>query len=180
MPIVVTGSEGNIGRRLKAALPDVVGIDRVAGADVVVDLATVDYRNLAMQTALRTADALVHLATNANADAKEAVHWDAVATAARLMAACAEAEVPRVVLASSDWAEPKNGLTINAYGWSKRAIEAMAAMYDLVPDRTAVALRVGWVPQSGEEVADAAAWLRDAYWDDGRLIAAFQEALGLV
>jgi nucleoside-diphosphate-sugar epimerase len=132
-----------------------------------------------MQSALNTAEAVIHLATSADPDAPDRVHWQAVVVTARLLAACAAADVPRVIVASSHWAEPANGQAINVYGHSKRAIEAMAAMYALAPGRTAVALRIGWVPGAAEEVAEAPGWLRDDHWDDARLIAAFRQALGL-
>jgi nucleoside-diphosphate-sugar epimerase len=177
--LVITGSEGNIGRRLKAAFADTVGIDLARGADIVADLATIDYHRRVIAEALANAEAVVHLATSANPDASDDVHWHAVANTARLFAACAHAGVPRVVVASSDWAEPKNGMTVNAYGHSKRVMEALAAMYALAPGRAAVALRVGWVPRSADEVAGAPDWLRANYWDDARLVAEFRRALGL-
>jgi nucleoside-diphosphate-sugar epimerase len=179
LTIVITGSEGNVGRRLKAALPDVLSIDLARSADIVVDLGVVDLDGHVMQRALGEADALVHLATGADPAASDAVHWQAVANTARLVAACAHAGVPRVVLASSDWAAPKTGRPVNAYGWSKRIMEALAEMYSLAPGRTAIALRVGWVPGSADELAGAPAWLRENYWDDRRLIAEFRKALAL-
>ena len=179
MRLVIAGSEGNVGRRLKAAFPDVVGIDVKRGADIVADLATIDYSRAVIANALTGADAVVQLATSADPEAPDSVHWLAVANTARLLAACADADVPRVVVASSDWAEPDNGIAVNAYGHSKRVMEALAEMYSLPPGRSAVALRVGWVPLSADEVAAAPQWLRASYWDDARLLAEFQRALGL-
>jgi nucleoside-diphosphate-sugar epimerase len=177
--VVIAGSEGNIGRRLKAALPGVIGIDTRRGADIVADLATVDFSRVVIAEALTKADAVIHLATSADPDAPDDTHWLAVANSARLFAACAHAGVPRLVVASSDWAEPAHGLTINAYGHSKRVCEALAAMYSLAPGRKAVALRVGWVPVSTEELGRAPEWLRASYWDDARLVSEFRRALGL-
>ncbi|MCR4282366.1 MAG: NAD-dependent epimerase/dehydratase family protein [Bauldia sp.] len=179
MRIVITGSEGNIGRRLRAVFPDAVGIDVARGADILADLATVDYQRRVINEALTNAEAVVHLATSADPEATDDVHWQAVANAARLIAACAHAGVPRIVVASSDWAEPKNGLAVDAYGHSKRVMEALAAMYALAPGRAAMALRVGWVPRSADEVAGAPEWLRANYWDDARLVVEFRKALGL-
>ncbi len=179
MAIVITGSEGNIGRRLKAAFPGAIGIDVLPGADIVGDLATMDFERRVISEALTHADAVVHLATSANPDAPDAVHWQAVANAARLFAASAAAGVPVIVAASSDWAEPRNGRAINAYGMSKRVIEAMCAMYALAPDRRAVALRVGWVPASPAALAGAEDWLKANYWDDARLVKEFRIALGM-
>ncbi|MCP4309607.1 MAG: NAD(P)-dependent oxidoreductase [bacterium] len=68
---------------------------------------------------------------------------------------------------------------INAYGWSKRVMEAFAEMYSQVPGRLGVAVRIGWVPHSVDEVVPAAAWLRANYWDDERLVSEFRKALGL-
>jgi nucleoside-diphosphate-sugar epimerase len=182
--IVITGSEGNVGRRLKAAFPGSTGIDIVRGADIIADLGTVDYERVVIRTALANADAVVHLAASPNVNAPDDVHWHAVASATCLFAACAHLNVPRVVVASSDWAEPKAamteaGLTVNTYGHSKRVMEALAAMYALTPGRSAVALRVGWIPRDPAEVANAAPWLLANYWDDARLIAEFRQALGL-
>lgn len=179
MRIIITGSEGNVGRRLKAAFPGATGIDVARGADIVADLGTVDYERAVIRTALANAEAVIHLATSADPAAPDDVHWQAVANAARLFAACAHLNVLRLVVASSDWAEPTNGMAINAYGHSKRVMEALAAMYSLTAGRSAVALRVGWVPRDPGEVANAPAWLAANYWDDARLIAEFRRALGL-
>ena len=179
MRVVIAGSEGNVGRRLKAAFADAVGIDVKRGAEIVADLATVDYSRTVIADALKRADAVVHLATSADPEAPDDVHWLAVANTARLFAACAHANVPRIVVASSDWAEPKNGSPINAYGQSKRVCEALCEMYALAPGRTGIALRVGWVPADTAEVPAAPQWLRDNYWDDKRLIAEFRRAVGL-
>jgi nucleoside-diphosphate-sugar epimerase len=179
MKLIVTGSQGNVGRRLMAAFPDAIGIDRAEGAAFRADLATIDYGDPQVQGIFSGADELVHLATSADPNAAEDIHWQAVANAARLLHACAEADVKRLVLASSDWAEPRNGLQINAYGHSKRVIEAMAAMYALAPNRRAVALRIGWVPASAEELADAPAWLAANYWSDEHLITEVSRALGI-
>jgi nucleoside-diphosphate-sugar epimerase len=177
--LAITGSQGNVGRRLMAAFPSAIGIDRAEGAAIRADLATVDYGDPRVRRILSSADALVHLATSADPAAPEDVPWQAVANAARLMRACAEADVKRLVLASSDWAEPQHGLAINSYGHSKRILEAMAAMYANGEDRYAVALRIGWVPASTQELADAPAWLAANYWSDERLIAEIRLALGV-
>jgi nucleoside-diphosphate-sugar epimerase len=121
------------------------------------------------------------VATSANVNDSDAVHWQAVADTARLVQACDRYNVRRVVLPSSDWAEPKTRwatLELNAYGHSKRIIEAMALMYNMTPGRRAVALRIGWVPHDPSEVATAEPWLQANYWDDARLIAQVKTALG--
>lgn len=178
MPLLITGSQGNIGRRLMAAFPDAVGIDRDPGADIVDDLATIDYESTVVRRALESCDGLIHLAISADPEAPEMVHWRAVVEAARLVEACASCNVPRLVLPSSDWAEPKWGFEINAYGHSKRVMEAMAAMYAMAPGRRAVALRYGWVARDPDEVEAAPDWLKANCWDDARLIAEVKRALG--
>jgi uronate dehydrogenase len=177
--LVIAGSEGNIGRRLKAAFPHAVGIDVKRSADIVADLATVDFSRAVIAEALTRAEAVIHLATSADPDAPDDIHWQAVANTARLFAACAHARVPRIVVASSDWAAPKDGRHINAYGWSKRVTEGLCDMYTLAPGQTAVALRVGWVPPTPTEIASAPQWLRANHWDNARLVAEFARALGL-
>ena len=180
-PIIILGSQGNIGRRLMAAFPGAIGIDRAAGADIVGDLHTLDYDALEVRQAFETADGLIHVATSANVADPSAVHWAAVADTARLMAACDRYNIRRVVLPSSDWAQPKTRWAaheLNAYGHSKRIFEAMAEMYNVTPGRHAVALRLGWVPRHADEVTMADAWLQANHWDDARLVGQVQAALG--
>lgn len=179
--LVIVGSMGNIGRRLKAAWPDATGIDRTAGADIVANLATADWDSPELSSLLARADGLIHVATSANVDDPDAVHWRAVVDTARLVAACDHHNVRRLVLPSSDWAEPKTRWgehDENAYGHSKRVIEAMAHMYNMTPGRRAVALRIGWVARNPAEVDNAPGWLRANYWDNERLVGQIQAALG--
>lgn len=179
MPLILTGSHGNIGRRLMAAFPDAIGIDRHPDADIAEDLSTIDYEATIVRRAFETCDGLIHLATSADVDAPDAVHWRAVVDGARLVGACARYNVPRLVLPSSDWAEPKTAMArINVYGHSKRVFEAMAAMYAMTPGRRAVALRFGWVPKNPSELDAAPGWLKANYWDDTRLFAEVKAALG--
>jgi nucleoside-diphosphate-sugar epimerase len=179
MAILITGAAGNIGRRLMAGLPETVGLDRIAGSDIHADLGTVNFRRDPLRAALAAAEAVIHLATNSDPKAPASLHWQAIGDTARLLAACAAAKVPRVVLPSSDWAEPGPGMRPNAYGHSKRVIEAMAAMYMQDTGLTAIALRIGWVPGSAGELQRAPDWLAARYWDDARLVAEFRNALGL-
>jgi nucleoside-diphosphate-sugar epimerase len=179
MTIIITGSQGNIGKRLRGAFEDVVGIDRVPGADIVADIASIDFDASPAADALAEADGLIHLATSADPDAPDEVHFRAVADTARLVAACARHKIPRLVLPSSDWAEPRGDSQINTYGQSKRVFESMAKMYAHATGCRAVALRFGWVPGDPAilEGADPA-WLENV-WDDARLIAEVKAALGL-
>lgn len=179
MPLIIVGSCGNIGRRLLAAFPTALGIDRHPDADIVADLSAIDFDAAAVRRAFESCDGLVHVATSANIDDPDAVHWRAVVDTARLVEACARYGVPRLVLPSSDWAEPKVAMAeINVYGHSKRVLEAMAAMYAMTPGRRAVALRLGWVPRDPGELEQAEPWLRANYWDDTRLVAEVTAALG--
>jgi nucleoside-diphosphate-sugar epimerase len=179
MALVITGSEGNVGRRLMAAFPQAVGVDRRPGAAIVADLSIVDYSSGPLADAIRAASGLIHLATSPDPAAADPAHYTAVVDAARLVAACAAANVPRLVLASSDWAAPKAGWAgINTYGHSKRVFEALAEMYAHAPGRRAVALRIGWVPRDRTALVGAPDWLRANYWDDERLIAEVTTALG--
>ncbi|RYE86972.1 MAG: NAD(P)-dependent oxidoreductase [Hyphomicrobiales bacterium] len=182
MTIIIVGAMGNIGRRLMAAFPGAVGIDRVAGADIVAALSDIDYAAPAVKAAFEKADGLIHVATSANVEDPDAVHWQAVTDTARLLAACDRYGIRRVVIPSSDWADPKTRWAAhnqNAYGHSKRVFEAMAHMYNVGhADRHCVALRIGWVARHPDEVAGADAWLQANYWDDARLIGQMKAALG--
>jgi len=176
MKLIITGSEGNIGRRLRRAFSGCIGIDREPGAEIRADLSAVDYSDPAIVAALRDADALIHLATSPEPDAPEAVHWRAITDASRLFAACAALGTRRIVIASSDWASPKHGAAINTYGHSKLVLESLASMYAM-HGRSARIVRVGWVPHDPAELAAAPDWLKRNHWDDVRLITEFRQAL---
>lgn len=181
MTVLIFGSQGNIGRRLMPAFPGAIGVDRTPGADIVADLRTVDYDSPEIRAAFEKADGVIHVATSANVDDPDAVHWQAVTATARLLAACDRYDIRRVVIPSSDWADPKTRWAAhnqNAYGHSKRVFEEMAHMYNINPSRHCVALRIGWVARDREEVANASRWLQANYWDDARLIGQMQAALG--
>jgi nucleoside-diphosphate-sugar epimerase len=181
MPLIIIGSQGNVGRRLMAAFPGAIGIDRVPGADIVADIATIDYDETDVRAAFEKADGVIHVATSPNVQAPDSVHWEAVVGAARLMHACDRFGIKRVVLPSSDWAEPKTRWADNeqnAYGRSKRIMEEMALMYNMTPGRMCVALRIGWVVHDPAIVAGAADWLKANIWDDERLIGQMKAALG--
>lgn len=179
MKLLVTGSMGNVGRRVMRAFPGSIGLDVRSGADIVADLANLDYARDDITRALASADALVHLATSPDPDAPDAVHWQAVANAARLLEACHKARLASIVLASSDWADPKGlGMSVNTYGHSKRVFEAMEAMYSSTPGRRGTALRIGWVPANTADLDGAPDWLRANYWDDTRLIDELRAAIG--
>jgi nucleoside-diphosphate-sugar epimerase len=181
MSIIIVGAMGNIGRRLMRAFPGATGIDRVPGAPIVGELSRIDYDAPEIRQAFEAADGVIHVATSASVSDPDQVHWAAVVETARLVQACDRYNIRRLVLPSSDWAEPRTRwpeFALNAYGHSKRVIEAMALMYNMTPGRRAVALRIGWVPRDPAEVAAAEPWLRANYWDDERLIAQMTTALG--
>ena len=181
MKTVIFGSQGNVGRRLKTLFPDHFGVDQVEGADLVASMATVDYDSEPLKSQLAEADLVLHLATSPNVEAPDSVHYQAVVDAARLLAACQRVPVPRVLLPSSDWADPKRGWPpVNVYGYSKRVFETMATMYTYSTGQLCVAFRFGWVARSRAEV-DAAEqdWLRNNYWDDASLFAEVRRALRL-
>jgi nucleoside-diphosphate-sugar epimerase len=178
--IVITGSEGNIGQKLMHALPDPVGVDRKATATIVADLETTDYSSGPLIDALQTADALIHLASDPNPEAPPEVHLAAAVAGARLVGAAARIGVPRLVLASSDWADPNQpGLEVNPYGRSKRVFEELSLIYDAIPGMSGASLRIGWVPQDPVEVENAPDWLRANHWPDETLITTVRNALGL-
>lgn len=182
MAIIIVGSMGNIGRRLMSGFPGAIGIDRVSGAEIVASLADIDYDAPDVRGAFETADGLIHVATSANVADPDAVHWQAVIDTGRLLAACDRYGIRRVVIPSSDWADPMTRWAEhgpNAYGHSKRVFEEMAHMYNIGhPERHCVALRIGWVARETSEVAAADGWLQANYWDDARLIGQMRAALG--
>lgn len=182
MKLIIIGSEGNVGRRLMKAFPGAIGIDRVETARIVGDIATLDYDRPEVRAAFEAADGVIHVATSPNVEAPDAAHWEAVVGAARLMEACDRFGIKRVVLPSSDWAEPKTRWADNeqnAYGRSKRVMEEMALMYNMTPGRMCVALRIGWVVHDPKIVEGAADWLKANMWDDVRLIGQMKAALGM-
>lgn len=160
MRLLVTGALGNVGRKIMAAFPGSLGLDQVPGTDITADLATIDYNVPAIRQILAEVDGLVHLATSPDPAADDAIHWQAVANAARLLQAAQGHHIARVVLASSDWAQPKtDAIAVNTYGHSKRVFEAMAAMYAHSTGH-AIALRIGWVPRDPAAVLTAEPWLQ--------------------
>ncbi|MEQ1770449.1 MAG: NAD(P)-dependent oxidoreductase [Devosia sp.] len=181
MSIIILGSQGNIGSRLMAAFPGAIGIDRVDGAEIVTTLAEIDYESEIVRAAFEQAEGLIHVATSPIVEDPDAIHWQAVVDTARLLTACDRYDIARVVIPSSDWADPKTRWAMfeqNAYGHSKRVFEAMAHMYNTKPGRHCVALRFGWVAADIADYEAADPWLKANYWDTDRLIAQVTAALG--
>ena len=179
MKIVITGSQGNVGSRLMAALPGAIGVDRVQGANVVIDFDTVDYAAEPMKSVLAGADVLIHLGADPRPFAPDLTHWQSVINAARLAAAAVDADIRSFVIASSGWAVPMEGQWLNAYAHSKRVAESLAAMYDNRAGCRGRAVRIGWVPRDADARLTAEPWLAALYWDDERLIREFKEAAGI-
>ena len=94
LSIIIIGAMGNIGRRLMAAFPGAIGIDRVPGADIVAELSSLDYNDPAVKAAFESADGVIHVATSPNVQAVDAVHWRAVVDTARLVEAAARYAAP--------------------------------------------------------------------------------------
>ncbi|MEO6395843.1 MAG: polysaccharide biosynthesis protein [Devosia sp.] len=181
MMTVIFGSQGNVAQKLRTIFPDSFGVDQVEGADLVTSMQDADYDAEPLRSRLAEADLVLHLATSPRVDDPDEVHYQAVIDAARLLQACQKIPVPRVLLPSSDWADPKRGWPpVNTYGHSKRVFETMATMYRYSTGKICVALRFGWVAHNRAE-AEAAEpkWLRDNYWDEERLFREVRRALDL-
>jgi nucleoside-diphosphate-sugar epimerase len=176
---VIFGSEGNVGRRLKPLFTEVFGVDQVPGADLVAPIKDIDFAAEPIAGRLKAADVVLHFATSPNVAAHDDVQYQAVVDAARLLDACQRIPVPRLLLPSSDWAEPKVGWAgINTYGHSKRVFETMAAMYRFSTGQRCAALRIGWVAAPGQYEASAD-WLKANYWSTERLISEVRATLEL-
>ena len=181
MKTVIFGSQGNVAQKLRKIFPDTFGVDRVPGADLVVEMKDVDFDAEPLKSKLAEAELVLHLATSPRVDDPDEVHYQAVIDAARLLAACQKVPVPRVLLPSSDWADPKRGWPpVNVYGYSKRVFETMATMYTYSTGQLCVAFRFGWVAHSYADVEKAEPkWLKDNYWDEARLFSEVRRALRL-
>ncbi len=194
--ILITGANGNIGRKLRAAWDDVfdlVLIDKgpdPTDADVVAaDLADFDEEWMTM---FHGVDTVVHLA----ADPSEFATWEEllrpnIDAAANVFHAAALAGVERIIFASSNHAmsgyrelgdivltvdtPPRPG---NAYGGAKLMAERLGKSLSGVFDLSFVALRLGWV-QSGPNRPDTLPddWSRGLWLSDGDLIRLFDRAV---
>ncbi|MFG1247319.1 NAD-dependent epimerase/dehydratase family protein [Xanthobacter flavus] len=179
MKIVITGSEGNIGRALKRIWPDAIGIDWRGYPDLRCDLRAKYMLSHPIPSVLGGADAVIHLATSPDPGGPVLAHLEALTITARLVETCAQLRVPRLILPSSGWAEPAPGWPqeMTAYGHSKRAIEEMAAMYRAA-GLHCVALRYGWYAERFEDLPqDAAPALLASWWGPERLECEMRAAL---
>lgn len=163
--ILITGANGNIGRKLRTAWDDrydLVLVDRVTAPDdpdvVVADLSVVDD---SWMTLFHGVDTVVHLAGNANENAPwEELVGPNIDAVANVFQAAALAGVERIIFASSNHAmggykelgdipitvdlPPRPG---NAYGGTKLMGERLGASLASIFDLTFVALRIGWVQE---------------------------------
>ncbi|VAW15478.1 hypothetical protein MNBD_ALPHA09-1311 [hydrothermal vent metagenome] len=178
MRILITGSEGNVGRRLAGFFPDTIGIDIRPGADIRANLEFIDYEDRKVRRAFEISDALIHLASSADPGAAADVHWQDVVNAGRLVSNCMKRGVRCLVVASSDLTAPQDEHDLTAFSHAKRVVEIMAAMYDHEEGRRGRPVRIGWVPRDDQELKTAPEQLRRRYWSDKRLAAAFRRALG--
>lgn len=122
MPVVVTGAAGFIGRHtvaaLRAAGHDVIAVDRVTtGDDLLLQHDLVD-RHDDVRTALREADAVIHLAgrpgvRDAAADIEQR-RWHDNVLAGEAVLADTPADTPLVVASSSS---VYGGATVGTDGW---------------------------------------------------------------
>lgn len=178
MRILITGSQGNIGRRLAGVFPETIGIDIRPGADIRANLEFIDYEAREVRRALETSDALIHLASSADPGAAADVHWQDVVNASRLFSAAMMRGVKTLVVASSDTVAPDDEAELTTFSHCKRVIEIMAAMFDHEEGRRGRPVRIGWVARDGQDVEAASSDLQNRAWSDKRLIAAFRRALG--
>ena len=194
--ILITGSCGNIGRKLRTAWEDVydlVLVDVAAGPDdpdvVEANLAELDEEWMGL---FHGVDTVVHLAATPD----EHSSWEEL-VAPNLDAACnvfqaaALAGVERIIFASSNHAmggyralgdiaitvdlPPRPG---NPYGAAKLMIERLGRSLSGVFDLTFVALRLGWV-QSGENRPETLPdeWNKELWLSDGDLVRLFDRAV---
>lgn len=166
MSVAVTGGDGMIAGILRRHLGGRFAFRWLSRADA--DVTDLD----ALERAFAEADAVVHLAANADAYAGwDAVHAPNVIGAYNAYEAARRAGVRRFVFASSNHAmgrymhdddrflDPDDPVEVTAddpvrpdglYGASKAWGEALGRMYAEVHGLEVVCLRIGWVPEEDE------------------------------
>ncbi len=194
--VLITGANGNIGRKLRTAWADrydLVLLDLAAAPDdpdvVAADLSVVDDDWMAL---FQGVDTVVHLAGNPNENAAwEDLIGPNMDTVSNVFQAAALAGVERIVFASSNHAmggyktlgdipitvqlPPRPG---NSYGATKlmgeRIGESLAEIFDL----SFVALRIGWVQAEAnlpETLPDD--WGKELWLSNNDLIHLFDRAV---
>lgn len=170
MRVLLTGSEGSIGRVLRAGLTghEVIGLDRLDGAEHVGDCADPEYVDQAV--AHVRPDAIVHLAgipTESSLPAALASH---VHTTAALLEAMVRHGVPRMVYASSNHAVGRTPRSDDVgvatrprpdtfYGVAKVAAEALLSLYADRHGLTTVSCRIGSFLERPETRRNLSTWL---------------------
>jgi nucleoside-diphosphate-sugar epimerase len=167
--MIVTGAKGIVGSRLMRVFPSAVELDRVSGHDLTD--ATASFWDL-----FRGQDAVLHLAAITETRDGD-THLDSLAAAMNVISACIRHRVPRVVFASSTWAEPRDDRPMTAYGHGKRAVEEVLKMFALDPERAAVAVRIGCVVREGFPLELLDPLCRSLYQSDTELADVFRRAL---
>lgn len=177
MKVLVTGAAGSVGRAIGRGLSD-LGHD-LRGLDLVTEAAP-GYKDdwlvgncldpVVADTAVRGADAVVHLAGNPDEDSLPAALESHTHTTARLLEAMLANGVDRIAYASSNHAvgrTPSGQLLTTAarprpdtfYGVAKVAAESLLSLY---VDRfaiSAVAMRIGTFADRPETVRQLSTWL---------------------
>lgn len=164
--MIITGAKGIVGSRLMRAFPSAIGLDLVSGHDLVDPTA-------GYWEHFRNQDAVLHLAAVTSTRDGD-THIDSVVAATNVISACVRHGIPRLIFASSTWAEPRDDRPMTAYGHSKRAVEEMLRLFAMKPNRSAVAVRIGCVPRGG---VPRDALCRSLFQSDAELEDFFRRAL---
>ena len=170
MRVLLTGSEGSIGRVLRAGLDhEVVGLDLVEGAEHVGDVTDPAY--VAAAVAEVRPDAIVHMAGIPTESSLPAALSSHVLSTAALLDAMVEHGVRRFVYASSNHAvgrTPRADGTVTTstpprpdtfYGVSKVAAEALMSLYVDRHGIDAVSCRIGSFLERPETRRNLSTWL---------------------
>lgn len=169
MRILLTGSEGSIGRVLRAGLThEVIGFDLAEGAEHVGDC-TDPARVLEVVGQVQP-DAIVHLAGIPTESSLPEALSSHVLTTAALLEAMVVHRVPRIVYASSNHAVGRTprGAVVGVdtrprpdtfYGTAKVATEALLSLYTDRHDLTAICCRIGSFLERPETRRSLSTWL---------------------
>lgn len=152
--IIVTGSNGRVGRALVAYWKDHGHV--VVGYDLPVDLRKSD-----LVTGFEGTDTVVHLAT-ARPSPYEPIETaeSNIQMAVNVLRVSSRAKVRRVIFASSCWASPEeHGIpNFTYYSASKIAMEALLRAWSEEQAAPSVAIRIGYYPDAdglGNELAES-------------------------
>lgn len=194
--ILITGANGNIGRKLRAAweeVYDLVLIDATAEPDdpevVAADLSAYDE---AWMTLFHGVDTVIHLAATPNhLSTWEELVGPNLDAACNVFHAAALAGVERIVFASSNHAmsgyrdlgdiaitvdlPPRPG---NPYGAAKLMVERIGKSLSGVFELTFVALRLGWVqPGANRPETLPDEWNKELWLSDADMVRLFVRAV---